>query len=451
MNESSSTLTRRGLLGVGALGLSAAALSACSGPDTSGASEEQQSAQDYSGVKPAAKIDFWSVHPGKSQDIEAKIVKDFNASQSDTEVKLVTAGASYFDLAQKFQTAQQSHNLPGVLVLCGTCWFNYYMNKTILPLDSLAAAAEVDVDDYQEPMWNDYVYDKQVWMIPYARSTPLFYYNKSHFQRAGLPDRGPKTYDELADWAMKLKNADLGVKHVFEYGNPTGDPSWTFEGTVWAFGGNYSKEFEFTNASAETKAAFEWGRKTIFTDKWAAVASGNPVEDLGAGAISTTVGSTGSLRGILESAKGKFEVGTAFLPGGPKKTDEVCPPGGSGLAVPSDISPEEQLAAMNFIKFATSPKNTVAFSEATGYMPVRTSSDTKQLIAETPQIQTAIDQLPHVGHQDYARKFVPGGDKILNDMMGGLFLKQDADVDKVLSDADQKLKTAYERDVKPYI
>lgn len=444
-------LARRDILGLALSGIGLAGLAGCSGPSISGGDvpSAKASARDYSGVKPAAKIDFWTVHPGKSQAIEAKLVKGFNASQSDTEVKLVTAGASYGDIAQKFQTAQVSKTLPGLLVLSGTTWFTYYLNRTIVPVDALVKAVELDVDDYQKPLWDDYVYQDATWMVPYARSTPLFFYNKGHFKRAGLPDRAPETWMEFEEWAVKLMNADLGIKHIFECGGPTDDPTWTFAGNVWAWGGNYSKEFEFTNSSAPTKEAFEWGRKSIFTDKWAGVASNGPGENLGAGASAATIGSTGGLRGILEAAKGKFEVGTGFLPGGPKVTDPVCSTGGSGLAIPSEITPEEQLAAMNFIKFATTPENTVEFSRATGYMPVRASADTSQLIAETPQIETAIKQVPHTRGQDYAREFVPGGIDVLNEMLGQLFLKQDADVDKVLAAADEKLKTIYERDVKP--
>ncbi len=46
--------------------------------------------------------------------------------------------------------------------------------------------------------------------MPFARSTPLFYYNKKHWTAAGLPDRGPNTWDELAQWAPKLKAANGG-------------------------------------------------------------------------------------------------------------------------------------------------------------------------------------------------------------------------------------------------
>ena len=41
----------------------------------------------------------------------------------------------------------------------------------------------------------------------------------------------------------------------------------------------------------------------------------------------------------------------------------------------------------------TEPENTAAFSAATGYMPTRMSADMGAVLAKTPQIKTAMDQL----------------------------------------------------------
>lgn len=445
-------VSRRGLLGIGAAGLSAAALSACSGPSTSGETTNEESGpRDYSGVKPAAEIEFWSVHPGHSVEVETELVKQFNSSQPDTKVKLVTGGASYADINQKFQTAQASNSLPGVLTLAASFWFVYYLNRTIVDLKPLVKAAEVDVSDYMDTLWKDYTYDDKQWLVPYGRSTPLFYYNKDHFKKAGLPDRGPKTWMEFADWAKKLKSADTGAKIPYGLAKPSssGSLSWAFANKVWGWGGQYSKEFDYTMEASETVAAIEWVRKGVFDGKWIAISPQSNAGDFGAGASSATVASTGGLRGILESAQGKFEVGTAFLPGGPKETDDICPTGGAGLAIPSGIEPEEQVAAMNFIKFMTNPENTVKFSKATGYMPLRKSADVAPLISGTPQIKTALDQLSHTRLQDYARTMTPGGPKMMDDGLLQVLTKQDADVQKVMTGVDEQMTKVYERDVKP--
>lgn len=43
--------------------------------------------------------------------------------------------------------------------------------------------------------------------IPFARSTPIFYYNRDAWAEAGLPDHGPETWNEFAEWAPKTRAA----------------------------------------------------------------------------------------------------------------------------------------------------------------------------------------------------------------------------------------------------
>ena len=41
---------------------------------------------------------------------------------------------------------------------------------------------------------------------PFNSSTPVLYYNKDAFKKAGLdPEQPPKTWQDLADYAAKLK------------------------------------------------------------------------------------------------------------------------------------------------------------------------------------------------------------------------------------------------------
>ena len=118
------------------------------------------------------------------------------------------------------------------------------------------------------------------------------------------------------------------------------------------------------------------------------------------------VQSTGSLGGITKAAK--FSFGTAFLPG-----DGNCPTGGAGVAIPAGISDERKKNALKFIEFLTNADNTVTFTQATGYMPVRKSAldnqSEKDFLAKNPNAKTAVDQLPKTRSQDYARVFVPVG------------------------------------------
>ncbi|WP_311213676.1 MULTISPECIES: ABC transporter substrate-binding protein [unclassified Arthrobacter] len=440
-------LDRRHFLGLAGLGAGAAALAACGGPSTAGTADAVDTAAiDFSGVKPAASIDFWTNHPGKSQDVEKAIIEKFHAKFPDIKVNLVTAGANYEEIAQKFQTSQAAKTgLPALVVLSDVWWFRYFSNGSIIPIDGLVKQLDIKIDDFQKSLVDDYKYDDKQWALPYGRSTPLFYYNKDHFKAAGLPDRAPATWQEFAEWAPKLK-ATSGAQYAYIYPALAGYAGWTLQNNLWGWGGSWSKEWDITCDSAESVAALQWAQDSIYKDAWAGVSSKEAADDFAAGITSSTISSTGSLLGVLKAAK--FNVGVGFLPGGPEVPSGVCPTGGAGLGIPSGITKEEQLAAATFLKFMTEPENTAAFSAATGYMPTRLSADMSAVLAATPQINTAMDQLPVTKVQDNARVFLPGADQEMAKAAAKI-LTQQGDVQATMTELKKTLEGIYTKDVKP--
>ncbi|NHW45463.1 ABC transporter substrate-binding protein [Paenarthrobacter sp. MSM-2-10-13] len=440
-------LDRRHFLGLAGLGAGAAALAACGGPSTAGTADAVDTATiDFSGIKPAASIDFWTNHPGKSQDVEKAIIEKFHAKYPDIKVNLVTAGANYEEIAQKFQTSQAAKTgLPGLVVLSDVWWFRYFSNGSIIPIDGLVKQLDIKMDDFQKSLVDDYKYDDKQWALPYGRSTPLFYYNKDHFKAAGLPDRAPATWQEFAEWAPKLK-ATSGAQYAYIYPALAGYAGWTLQNNLWGWGGSWSKDWDVTCDSPQSVAALQWAQDTIYKDGWAGVSSKEAADDFAAGITSSTISSTGSLLGVLKAAK--FNVGVGFLPGGPEAPSGVCPTGGAGLGIPSGISKEEQLAAATFLKFMTEPENTAAFSAATGYMPTRLSADMSAVLAATPQIKTAMDQLAATKVQDNARVFLPGADQEMAKAAAKI-LTQQGDVQATMTELKKTLEGIYTKDVKP--
>ncbi|SDY08357.1 carbohydrate ABC transporter substrate-binding protein, CUT1 family (TC 3.A.1.1.-) [Modestobacter sp. DSM 44400] len=448
----SAALDRRRFLGLAGLGLSAAALAACSGPSTAPGARASAAATgiDYSGVKPAAEITWWSSNPGSSQEVSQQIVDAFHASQPDIKVSLVTAGANYEEIAQKFQAAQSGGQLPDLMVFSDVWWFRYFMQDSIVPLDPLMDAVGIETDDYRDSLLADYQYEDSQWAIPWARSTPLFYYNKAHWAAAGLPDRSPKTWDEFSEWAPKLQAAGTGVQHAFQHPALAGYAGWSFQNNLWGWGGGWSKKgsFDITCNSEPSAAAIQFLQDSVYKNGWAGVASNDSVNDLTAGAASATIASTGSLVTVLKAAQ--FDVGAGFLPGGPKEISPVCPTGGAGVGIPKDIPKENQLAAATFIKFLTSPENAVTFSKATGYLPVRKSAKVDDIIAAAPQAKVAIEQLDVTRPQDWARVFLPGADQEMAKTCANILTSQ-ADVQSELDGLKTTLETIYNRDVAPNI
>lgn len=96
-----------------------------------------------------------------------------------------------------------------------------------------------------------------------------------------------------------------------------------------------------------------------------------------------------------------FRVGTAFMP---MHRHRAVPGGGSGLCIMSAISVEKREAAWEFAKFATNTPNTVSFSQATGYMVVRTDAtglpEAQKFLQDNPNAKVTFDQMAYVRTQD---------------------------------------------------
>ena len=425
--------------------LLAVAVAGCGGPRIVGAGERGAGTElDYTGVTPATEISFWSNHPGGSIDTERALVAEF-ARQTGIRVNLVTAGANYEEVSQKFQAAQTSRSVGDVVVVSDVTWFPAFLNGSVIPLEPALAAQGVDTSGYRQTLYDDYRYGGKHYAVPYARSTPIFYYNKDFYRRAGLPDRPPATWDEARDYGRRMKQAGIAVP---SFGFPPQDQyvGWTVSNLVWGYGGAWSDQWNFGAVTdAKTRDAFAFARSAV-ADGWAVVASGDPTTPFAAGALGQVIASTGSLRGIIEAAK--FDVGVGFLPGGPVESTKVVPTGGAGLAIASKSPPERQLAAAKFIAFMTNTASTATFSAATGYLPVQTGADMSAVYAKTPQFKTAVDQLSRARSQDYARVFVPGGDRAISGTIQAV-LTTPVDIGGALDSLRDKLEKFYRRDVEP--
>ena len=434
-------LTRRGFLTLTGTVAAGAALAACSGPGSSSSASGSEASGD------ASTINFWSNHPGKSQAFEEELIARFQAENPGLTVNLIDGGKNYEEVSQKFNAALSGNDVPDVVVLSDVWWFNYALTGAIEPLDGHFEAAGVDSGDYVDSLLADYNWNGNHWALPYARSTPLFYYNKEVWAQAGLPDRGPATWQEFDEGGPRIQAVVGNGKLAHGWGNAVDYLGWTFEGPIWTFGGAYSDEFTLKFDDPNTIAAGEFLKNMIHTKKYAGV-SQDIANDFGAGILASTIASTGDLSTITQNAS--FEFGTAFLPATEGKPG--CPTGGAGLAIPAKISEERKVNALKFIDFITNGSNTAYFSQNTGYMPVRKSAqeDPSEIafLEANPNAKTAVDQLAVTRSQDYARVFVPGGDKIIGTGLEQIAL-QNADVATTFAGVADQLQQIIDRQITP--
>ncbi|WP_132475685.1 ABC transporter substrate-binding protein [Rhodococcus sp. SMB37] len=437
-------LNRRGFLGLTGLVATSAALAACAG--TGGGSSGSSSASGSGAAGDATTVNFWSNHPGKSIEIEKELISRFQAQNPELTVNLIDGGKNYEEVSQKFNAALSGGDLPDVVVLSDVWWFNYAITGAIAPLDDLFSTVGVDTGDYVDSLLADYLYEGSHFALPYARSTPLFYYNKDVWTQAGLPDRGPESWAEFDEWGPRIQEVVGSGKWAHGWGNAADYLGWTFEGPIWTFGGAYSDGWDLKFTDSKTLEAGAFLKDMIHTKKYASV-SNDIANDFSAGLLASTIASTGDLSGITSNAA--FEFGTAFLPApdGPG-----CPTGGAGLAIPSGISDERKANALKFVDFVTNGDNTAYFSQNTGYMPVRKSAvendEMKKYLDENPNARTAVDQLAVTRSQDYARVFVPGADQVIGTGLEKIAL-QNADVAMTFAEIQDQLQQIIDRQITP--
>ncbi|BBX74279.1 ABC transporter substrate-binding protein [Mycobacterium shinjukuense] len=389
---------------------------------------------------------FWSNHPGQSTTVERELISRFGSQFPDLPVRLIDAGMDYDEVAQKFNAALIGADVPDVVVLDDIWWFHFALSGVLTPLEDLFGQVGVDTADYVDSLLADYEFDGRHYALPYARSTPLFYYNKAVWEQAGLPDRGPRSWQEFDEWGPRLQRVVGAGRWAHGWANAT-LISWTFQGPDWAFGGAYSDEWTLAFTDPATIAAGNFYRDSIHRKGYAAVAN-DVANEFATGILASAVASTGSLAGITTSAR--FDVGAAPLPTGPNGAP-ACPTGGAGLAIPSRLSEERKRNALKFIEFVTNPRNTAYFSQQTGYLPVRKSAvddpSERHYLADNPRAKVALDQLPHTRPQDYARVFLPGGDRIISAGLESIGLRG-ADVTKTFTNVHKQLQVILDRQIK---
>lgn len=428
-------MSRRTLLGAAGAGAAALALSACGGgsPGTGAGSS-------------SGPLQFWSNHPGSSKDMELAIINEWNAA-NDIQVELIDAGASYEELAQKFNAALSGGELPDVIVASDVTWFNFALNVATTPLDEIWTEAGVDPDSFVDTLREDYAFDGKHYGMPYSRSTCLMYFNTDALAAAGLPtDRGPQTWAEFAEWAPVLVSAN-GGKPALGVPDGTSYLDWYFQGMIWTFGGAYSDEWTPTFTDDASIEPAEFLKEQVAKGHIAIAKDAN--NNFGLGNTCGLLQSTGSLGGLTKTAQ--FPFITTYLPG-PRPG---CPTGGAGLAVPNGISDERKVQAVRFIDFFTNTANTVTFSQATGYMPVRKDALTdpaeEAFLAANPNAMTAIKQLSdNTAPQDYARVFVPGGGERIGAALDKITVGQE-DVATVFKALSEETQQVIDRDIAPLL
>lgn len=353
----------------------------------------------------ATKIDFMFPSPvqGKLAKEMTKIVKEYNSSQSDVEVRGIFTGG-YDTTKIKAEAAAKAGNPPALVIMMANLIPDLAINGYIAPIQTLSRHGNVDADTFlADEFWpalrKNASFNGEAYGIPFHNSTPVLYYNKTMFEKEGV--KVPATWAEVVAAAKKLTDEKEGRWGIMLPSVNTDYCGWILSSLVMANGGQYYNSKypgEVYYTAPTTVGAMTFWRDLVFKHKVMPRGVINPntiSSTFFAGKLGMAFLSTGALGHMRANSK-DFELGVAFMP---KKVTRGVLIGGASLVTFKGISEAQQKAAWKFMEFLTSPETSGRWSRFTGYFAPRMKAydlpAMQQYLAEYPNAKTALDQLKY--------------------------------------------------------
>lgn len=351
------------------------------------------------------KIEYWHVNSDTQggQTVE-ELVKRFNEKNAHIEVIAVYNPDMYKGLMQNFQAEASSGNPPAV-VQVGWAFLDYFSNnfEYVTPQKIIDNYCPEDKDflkdNFLENVLNLSKNSKgENAGIAYSLSTPVLYYNKDIFKEAGLPEKGPETWEQVIDYAKIIK------QKTGNYGIYIQEPAdfWAQQAILESNGArmltNKDGKIRASFASQEGIEAFTAYADMVLKDKSALHISWDEgMQSFASGDIGMAYTTIARRASIQEQAK--FDVGAVKSPVWEGK-ERAVPAGGCFLAITAKDE-EQQKAAWEFMKFLYSIESMAEWTIGTGYVPPRKNvaeaeDGLKNFLKENELMTPAIEQMNNV-------------------------------------------------------
>jgi sn-glycerol 3-phosphate transport system substrate-binding protein len=328
------------------------------------------------------EVQFWHAMAGEMGGRVEKLANDFNASQKEFKVVPVYKG-TYPEVMTGAIAAFRAKQAPHIVQIFEVGTATMMSAKgAVYPVHELMKeqGAPFDPASYL-PAVSGYFSDVKGNMLsfPFNSSTPILYYNKDLFKKAGLdPNQPPKTFADVEAYAKKLQAAGVPCGFTTEW------PSFMQFENFSAYHNQpiSTKENGLGGLDAELKLngpvqvkhlqnLVDWQKTKIF-DYGGRGDSSKP--KFFSGECGMTVSSAAARLGILTNMKA--DVGMALLPyyADVKGAPQNAIIGGASLWVLRGQKAEDYKGVAQFFAFLSKPEIQAWWHQQTGYLPITTAA-----------------------------------------------------------------------------
>ena len=329
----------------------------------------------------ATDIPFWHSMEGELGVEVDSLAKRFNDSHPDYKIVPTYKGNYEQSLAAGI-AAVRSGKAPAILQVYEVGTATMMASKAIVPVYDVFKNSGITFDEKQfVPTVAGYYSDANGHLIsqPFNSSTPVLYYNKDAFKKAGLnPDEPPKTWQELQTAAAALRKSGMTCGYASGWqgwiqienfsawhGLPVATKNNGFDGTDAALEFNKPvqvRHIQMLEAMNKKGEFTYFGRKDESTAKFYN------------GDCGITTASSGSLADIRHYAKFNYGVGMmpydATVPNAPQNAII----GGASLWVMKGKDADTYKGVAEFMQFLAKPDIAAEWHQKTGYLPITTAA-----------------------------------------------------------------------------
>lgn len=164
------------------------------------------------------EVTVWHTYIAKTADTLEALAQQFNESQDQVVVEVQNQGQSYDELIRKYNQAVPTGDVPAIVILEDTQTQLMADSGTIVPAQACFDADGTDMGRFVPIGVAAYSVDGAMQPGSLNMNSFVLYYNRSHFEAAGLdPDDPPETLDEMRAAAEQIKAAGVAETPVAQY------------------------------------------------------------------------------------------------------------------------------------------------------------------------------------------------------------------------------------------